>query len=331
MDNNTASILNQKCQLFNALYHTRVPQQNCLSARVSDQYMCPNVGEPQLLPPLRGCFAKQALLGSHHVCETPPTLMSKQQNDPDYQFLPERLNAITKDGVVDRLKSLQENPDFVYSANLIKKGGNGLKKYVMSNGEMFGGGEGIIDRVKGTFKNAENISKELMKKLNKMTIEGAIEEFSNYYTTGQIPSFYNQRISNNLNKIQRDGRLYGTLVGDTLGDLTIGDILSMGYLLSGHKEFNTLSSKISQTGGMMYKIATLPIYDDEVYTKQVVELFDSLKSTINYIVNIFKNRMQNNGVPSHVLEDVDRIQKGLNMCLQIIQYDMVMGKKKLQN
>ena len=206
----------------------------------------------------------------------------------------------------------------------------------MKNEEMFGGGKDgpltdIIDMVKGTAKSFGDLGEDVVKRLNKMTIGGAIEEFVNYYTTGQMPSVYTPQVDNKLKKIQRDGRLYCALVGDTVGELTVGDILNMGYQLSGQKEFNKLSGHIAQTGGMMYKIVTLPIYDEAAYEQQIVQLFDSFKSTINYVASIFRRRMEKNGVPSHVLADVDRIQQGLNLSLQILQYDIVVGKKKLRS
>jgi hypothetical protein len=301
--------------------------------------MCPKIG-PSRTPGVRssdscGCFARQPLLGKYHTCdrENEPVVPPRfgLAVDEGKQFLPERLNSITKDGVMESVRSLKENPDFKYSTDLIRNGSCGLKKYLLSNREMFGGADqyqDIISQLKKTMKDITSVGENFVEKLNQTTVGGAIEDFVDYYQTGSVPELNSPGLDRKIRRIQRDGKTYCALVGSTLGELTVGDILNMGYQIAGQKEFNRLSTKVAQTGGMMYKIVTLPIYDEASYSQQVMELFDTLKSTVNYITTVFKKRMSKNGVPSNVLGHVDQIQRGLNLCLQILQYEILVEKKK---
>lgn len=344
MDNTNPEILNYKCHLFNRLYHNapcRTP--SCLDVRISDEYMCPKVGAP--VKPSYGhcdCTDKRDLIGKHHLCdddEPPREVHSRNGRDlRSASAEAERLNTITKDGVIERLNSLKNNSDFIYSTNLIKKGGIGLKNYVLQHTEMLGGskrGQDIIGRLANSLSNTAShlgsFVNSYIQKAGNETVSGTLERFINYYETGVVPFCDSPQLNRRLNRLIRDKEDCSRVLGQAMssvGELTVGDVLNMVYNISGEKEVNSLVNKCAQTGGMVYHVVTVPIYDEDEYVDKVVELFEQLKSTVNYVCNMFKKRMVRNRMPNEVIDNVDHIQKGLNMCLQMIRYEILTGKKK---
>jgi len=336
MDNTTPQILNYKCSLFNRLYHgdkgtsgvcgsvsgRLSADPSYLSARVSDQYMCPTVGQPPVVsapyqPKIAprdpcGCFARQPLLGKYHICnrenecENPPRCGLALSDK--YKFLPERLNSITKDGVLNKINTLKENPDFVYSMDLIKKGTLGLKNCVETNRGNFPrdeSGPGVIE----TFVSS---SRAIRRSLENSTLADVTEQFADYLSADNLKYIWDMS-SNRCN--------------DLLGNTTVGDVLDAIQTVCQQEEIQRLATKFTQVGGSVYNVINVPVYDHDQYINEMYRLFEQLKSTVDYVCQVFRDRIGSQGYPNRAIRHVQQIQQGLNLCLQMIRFELLDEKK----
>ena len=350
MDNNTPEILNKKCELFNRLYHgtakgtgtvstgcARLPVDTCFNFKVSDQYMCPQVGGPCShiekhaprchQPP--GETGSQNL-GQHHICNGEKKVETPKRVEKG--FLPEKLGSLTKDGVLDLVSQLQKNPDFKYSTNMVMEGGKGMTEYFLGNlpeiVEQAGGAQdqqtsAILNQVR---RSANILGQTAQDLINKLTVGEAVEGFMNYYQgKSQIPPRLEKTLKHRLDGLKQDGEIYCYLLSSLLGRVTVSDIISncINYAHGAHGR--KIMGCIEQGGGAVQNLVYGDVSDMDVYTREVMNLFDALKSTIDYLSRSFRRKMLNSRAPNRVLSYIDQIQKGLNLSLQILQHQVLTG------
>lgn len=271
---------------------------SCMVMKVSDEYRNPQVGN-----------------NSQVVTNVVNCQQMNQRNRG-------RLNQLNKQNVFKYLNELYNNPDFQYSASMIKDGTTGIKEYLSEqvmqggNGEPFNSNSSLLNvttRLVGTVSDAIKTASSL-----------STEHFIDYYQNPQVVPY----------QLMKFGEVNGCLLDqckillNQLGDLTVGDILNMLLSVMGNKDVDKTVNNVMQAGGMVYQLVSVPIYDEKVYFDLVMNLFNKLQETINSAIDATKQQLANNRAPAKLQFDLVQIQKGLNICLQMIRYYLLVDKKK---
>lgn len=270
---------------------------SCMVMKISDEYRNPQVGNNSRF--------------------TTNVANCQQMNQTQSRL---RLNQLNKQNILKYINELYNNPDFQYSASMIKDGTSGIKEYlsehVMQGGGPVNSNSSLLDvttRLVGTVTDAIKTASGL-----------STEHFIDYYQNPQVVPY----------QLMKFGEVNGCLLDqckillNQLGDLTVGDILNMLLSIMGNKDVDTTVNNVMQAGGMVYQLVSVPIYDEKVYFDLVVNLFNKLQETINNAIDATKQQLANNNAPAKLQFDLLQIQKGLNICLQMIRYYLLVDKKK---
>lgn len=304
MDNTTQEINHKKCQMFNKLYHGN----DSANFKISDSYMCPDVGQSIILEK-DSCFAKNKLLGQNHICDKDNISASVKGKINDKQ-----LNQISKASILDHYGKLSKNPDFTYATNLITQGAGGLKKYYMQkqmSGGGIGGNFGSLFNMIENFATVADQTKDVL--INKLTIGELLDMVVNRDIGADLI-----KSADSIKNTCKFGQIL-----DSIGNTRIDNLLEYSnqpILLSTINKFN-------HSGGMLYKLINEPIYDETQYFNQIMELFDNIKLVVNDLGNTCLSNLIESRAPKNVINDVVAIQKGVNICVQMLRYQ-ILNKKK---
>jgi len=325
------------------------PTQTCFDFKVSDQYMCPQVGgpKPTFVPEhAPRCHYPAQNIGQNIVCNNEVTPVQHQTQAQavalpqptrkvEAGFLPDRL---CKEKVTKVLNQLKNNPDFTYSTNMVLEGGKGVAEYFIGNLPQIltqSGGGTDQDNMKSNMmasivNSARSLGETAQELVTKMTVGEAVEGFINYYQ-GDRPRLspsLERTLNGQLSSLKQDANLYCYLLTSLLGKVTVNDIISncLNYVGSTQRQITgdpKLMKCINQAGGAASSLMYGDIHNMDVFTGEMVNFFDALKSTVDYLSRSFRRKMIGAGAPNRVMRSIDQIQKGLNLSLQILQYQVL--------
>lgn len=306
---------------FNRIYNgeamgcARLPVQTCLNFKISDQYMCPQVGDNNSI-----ARSTDFALSKQANCHGP------RENLGTYKCSQKVMNLVSE---------VKNNPDFKYSTKLVTEGGKGVAKYFIENLpkiiEQAGGASAdqtghLMSNIQRSARALGDAAHDL---INKVTVGETIESFiSMCQGDYSVPPRIERSLKDKIDVLKQDGELYCYMVTSLLGNVTVGEIIGncITYLEQTQAQLGNnpvLRNCLEQGGGAVQNLMYGDINDESVYTREILNLFDSLKSTVNYLSQSFQRKMMNNGAPPRVLGYVDQIQRGLNLSLQILQHQII--------
>lgn len=320
---------NNRQNLFNQLYHSKAcfpdenRNKNCLDFKISDQYMCPNVSPGETFIEATNCHEPRRPLGQH-----------------------------PNNAILQKVDNIKKDPDFQHATNLVMSGGKVLAEYFINNLPQIieqrqqhggGGGDDLVGRLQNTALTIGGIVNDLM---NKLTVGDAVETFIEYYQNGEwnsnqmggkskttrsqkggntslMYSSLPKPLKTKIDSLKNDAVIYGYLLNGMLSTVTVGDVVNSCLRFYNSMPSNMQMHAYKQTGGSgqvewVRPGSNVPLYTNEQqYTNEMVKLFDNVTSTVDALINNFKEQMVQ--APNSVHTNINQIQQGLALAIQIIR------------
>lgn len=290
------------------------------NSKISELYICPNFQERQEQQRRRQEQQQQ-----------------QQEQQQQQQELSIRQPVIFPfDRWSNWLATLYENPDFQYSTHQVMEGGKNLARYFLNHlpqvagMQQRGGNQGasnqnfLINQLKQSSDKLGQVARDIFQKV---TVSEAIEGFASLYQgqKGFHELNLDPQLRQKLESLRNDGIIYSYLFAGLLGNVSVDQMIQNCLkVVQGTSDTlqrnQQLKKCLEQGGGAFTNLIGGQALD---YQQELNNLFDALKSTVDYLTRSFKRRVSTSPESTQMMESVEQIQKGLNLSLQILQYQLV--------